>query len=198
MPETRGSRRPNQLVGVGCDDGRVTKLGGGWTSYACISMKCDTKGRIYPLDVVAGRIRVDGLDASSVLASAISMLEHPVDVVFLDSVTIAGFNVASPSTISRLVGAPVIVVYTYKPCYTRLAKAASKLRYFEIRERVLRLTKYARKLSTSKGDVYVIAWGLREPDKTRFLVECFQLYARKPEPVRVAHFIASSIYKFIK
>jgi endonuclease V-like protein UPF0215 family len=145
-----------------------------------------------PLSAGLGMIRVDGLDASSLLAYTIqSITGGSIDYVLLDSLTIAGFNVVSPATLSRLLGIPVIVAYTYEPSYPRLSSAARRLPTFPLIDKVLRLVSHARRAATRKGDLYLLPWGLSF-EEARHAVELFQLHSRKPEPVRAAHYLAST------
>jgi len=178
-------------VAVGCDDGEVKKLGEGYTLYACIVMRRRTTG-LEPLSAGLGLVKVDGLDASSLLAYTIrSIAGGSVDYVMLDSITIAGFNVVSPATINRLLNIPVIVAYTYKPSYHRLSSAARRLATFTLIDRVLRLVSQAERVETRRGELYVLAWGL-DVEEAKQAIELFQLFSRKPEPVRAAHYLAST------
>jgi endonuclease V-like protein UPF0215 family len=180
---------------AGCDDGRVIKLESGTpTLFACTSMTKD--GRILlPGHAVIGVISTDGLDATSILAHAIKVLslKHGgLDAVFLDSVQIAGFNVASPSAIYKLTGVPVIVAYTYRPSFARLAKAASQLQTYKFIEAVLRLVDKTVEVETIKGVLYILPWGISASEAVN-IIENYQVHARKPEPLRLAHYLASSL-----
>jgi len=145
-----------------------------------------------PLSAGLGMIRVDGLDASSLLAYTIRKITGGrVDYILLDSLTIAGFNVVSPATLSKLLGVPVIVVYTYEPSYRRLSSAARRLPSFTLIDKVLKLVSHARRITTRRGDLYLLPWGL-DLEEAKQAVELFQLYSRKPEPLRAAHYLASA------
>ncbi len=182
---------------MGCDDGEIRKVGlQEYTTYACVSMRSTAQG-IYPRDATLGLLRVDGLEASSVIAAAVRLLERKPAAVILDSVTIAGFNVVSPSTIYRLVGAPVIVVYSYKPSYERLRRGALNLATFKVIDRIIRLVDNAIQLKTRRGVLYALLWGVDPPEALR-LVEEFQIHSRIPEPVRVAHYIASAASRLLR
>jgi len=176
---------------VACDDGRVEKLGGGFTVLACILWD----GR--PLDVELGLLRVDGLEASSVVAYLTASLalrsSLPIRALLLDSLTIAGFNVVSPATVMRLAGVPVVVVYKYKPSSSRLEGALRKhFRDWSLRMRVLKLVDEAVEVNTRRGPLYIIPWGV-SVEEARRVVEETQVYARTPEPLRIADMIASEV-----
>jgi len=81
------------------------------------------------LDVLISFITVDGLDASS---QAMQMIEKAIDrygpyleVVFLDGVTYAGFNIIDPLKLHNMLNIPVIVVFRHE---LNLEKVLSALR----------------------------------------------------------------------
>lgn len=191
---------PWSVGAIGCDDGRIRKLSPEeWALYVCASM-VRRNGLLYPSRAVIGRIRVDGLDATSILGYAIRSVASDLDraeAVFLDSLTIAGFNIVSPYALRILTGIPVIVTYTYKPSYARLARAASRLPTYRLIEGLLRLAGEAIPLETPHGVVYVVTSGLGEEEALSIL-KSYQVHTRKPEPVRLAHQLASELSLIIK
>ncbi|GBF08726.1 UPF0215 protein [Aeropyrum pernix] len=183
---------------VGCDDGRVEKLGpqAGFTAVACISW--DNRLRL-PLAGSLGLVRVDGVDATSVLAGLVLRLGAAGRPVLLDSLTIGGFNIVSPPGVERLTGSPVIAVYNYRPSLERLESGlrSSRLPLAGVRARVLSLVEEAVEASTPRGPVYLVAWGLEASEARRLVLET-QVYGRKPEPVRIAHYTASEASEALK
>ncbi|WP_460123659.1 endonuclease dU [Stetteria hydrogenophila] len=177
-----------------CDDGRVHKLGGGYTTAACVCYD-----GLDPVGVSMGILRVDGLEASGVIAHlAVSACRARPDAVLLDSVTIAGFNVVSPPALVKLTGASVIVAYTYKPAYERLAPAlAHAPGPLGVRSRVLSIVDRAVRVDTPKGPLYLVTWGTT-PERATALVSRLQIHARIPEPLRVAHMVASAASEALK
>ncbi len=176
---------------VACDDGYVKKLGQGYTIVSCIYWNLD-KG---PLASSSRPVRIDGLDASSIIAGIIQRLRLSglkPEVLLLDSVTIAGFNVVSPSTIERVADVPTVIVYKYKPSLERLLKPLrKKFGDWKLRARVVAIVSEAREVETLRGKLYVILWGLSASEALA-LVDRLQLYSRIPEPLRMAHYLASS------
>ncbi|MCE4605626.1 MAG: DUF99 family protein [Desulfurococcales archaeon] len=175
---------------MACDDGVVAKLGGGYTLVSCVYWALG----VGPLGADFAWVKVDGLDASSIIAYLASRLGRfgPVDLVMLDSVTIAGFNVASPASIHRLTGAPVVVLYKYSPSLERLASAVVNVDMHRVRLRVLKIVGDAVELRTRRGRLYAIVWGA-SLDRIVSVVEELQFFGRMPEPLRLAHYLASAI-----
>ncbi len=172
---------------VACDDGRVEKLGQGFTIYACISFDLN----LNPINMDVGLLKIDGLEASSIIAYSASLASlGKAFVLLLDSLTIAGFNVISPATIMKLSNAPTIVVYNYKPSFERLYSAFSKLSFSDLRKKVLRIVDSAKHIETPRGELWILSWGMEESYAKR-LIEKLQVHSRVPEPLRIAHSIAS-------
>ncbi|MCE4624836.1 MAG: DUF99 family protein [Desulfurococcales archaeon] len=182
---------------IACDDGVVNKLGGGFTVVACVLY-----GSEHGLTGVGHLpIKVDGLDASSQVAYIARRMtgqcpSGAVEAVFFDSITIGGFNIISPPTIAAASGAPVVFIYKRAPNLSKIADAVIHTRYSWIRMRVLTLLSTVREVNTLKGPLYVVTWGLL-PEEARSLIEKYQVHARMPEPLRIAHYIASSISRVI-
>jgi len=185
------------LPGVlACDDGRVVKLGGGYTLLSCIHWE-----RPYGLnDALTARVTVDGLDATSIAShlARILALRWDPEAILLDSIATAGFNLVSPATLYERTGVPVIVVYTYRPRTRRILEAleASSLPLRRVRERLLRLTGEVVPVETSRGRLYVIAWGT-SIEYARSIIEYSQVYNRVPAPIRYAHYIASALSELL-
>lgn len=181
-----------EFTAVACDDGEVRKLGGGTTAVACVSYR-----ELRPVAASVGLIRVDGLDATSVLSTLVTRIGRPPGVVFLDSITIGGFNVVSVPGLARLTGMPVVVAYTYSPSVDRLkAPLQRHFNDWELRLRLLRLIEKAFPARTKKGPLYLVSWGL-DREKALSLIESYQLFARVPEPLRVAHRLASETSRLL-
>jgi endonuclease V-like protein UPF0215 family len=178
---------------VACDDGRVKKLGQGFTTYACVSFN----DKLEPLDVDIGLIKIDGLEASSLITySSLKVSRGEQFVLLLDSLTIAGFNVVSPATVFNLTHSPTLVVYSYEPSYARLERAFKRLPFKDLRAKVLRIVDRAKRVTTPKGDVWILAWKISLEEALRIIIK-LQRHSRVPEPIRVAHNIASEASLFL-
>lgn len=193
-PSSRSYSKPasRDYMVVACDDGYIEKVGvPGYTLVACISWRGEHPGA--PVEGLLAELRIDGASASSIiswLAKALSGPSRPL--LLLDSVTIAGFDVVSPSTFKKLAGGEVIVVYSFRPRGERLLKALKKseAELSEAKERVIRwMLDSLRPVETPRGRVY-IASSLDTEDAAR-VVTALQAHSRKPEPLRVAHATAS-------
>ena len=180
---------------IACDDGVVSKLGGGYTVEACIAW-----GPRGPEEAAFLPVHIDGLDATGqvcMMARVLSTRMEGSEAVLLDSLTTAGFNIVSPATISRCAGAPVIVVYKRKPRLERIRAALE--RHFpdhSLRWRVLRLLQEVERVETRLGPLYLLSWGACKREAVA-VVERYQYRSRMPEPLRLAHLFASEISRLL-
>ena len=176
---------------VGCDDGIVLLSRARYTIASCIAWNA------MPVGASLGLLRVDGLDASSVIPFlALKAAGCRPRAVLLDSVTIAGFNVISPSILSRFLRTPVIVVYNYRPSRKRLEAGLERLPIKNLRRLVIGVVDKAEELETWRGRVYVIPWNITI-EEAKAIIEATQMYSRIPEPVRIAHRLASEISRLL-
>lgn len=185
---------------VACDDGVVKKLGrgAGRAIVACVSWSLDYGPPGLPSSVLLTSVEIDGLDATSIVAAAALELSGPGNVLLLDSVTIGGFNVVSPGAYRLLTRGEVIIIYTRRPRLHRilvaLEKSGSDLG--GVKRRVIEaVVGRVTRVETARGHLYIYATTpLEEAVK---LVTLTQAHARKPEPLRVAHYTASAASRVV-
>ena len=181
---------------IACDDGVVRKLSGGLTLVACVLWSLGEG----PLLVGHLPVHVDGLDATSQITFLIKTLMSRatiVDAVLLDALTIAGFNVVSPASVYEKTGIPVIILYKRRPRWGRIYSALrSHFEDYDLRLRVVGLLRDVITVRTSRGLLYAVLWGISVRDAAR-IIESYQLYARIPEPLRMAHLYASALSRVL-
>lgn len=174
---------------IACDDGKVKKFDQRSTLVACISYN-----EIWPVDIRLNYVHTDGLDATSILSYMIKEIaNNNKGIVLLDSITIAGFNLISLPGLYKLTGFPSIVIYNYKPSLSRINSALiPNFGDSDIREKILSILKNSKKIKTNKGILYIVNWGVNNDD-AKLIINSLQHYSRIPEPLRVAHMIASKL-----
>lgn len=149
----------------------------------------------YWLDgVLSTKVKVDGFDATDKIATMIVESPHyrQVRIMMLEGVTFGGFNVVDIKELNALTELPVIVVTRNKPDFREIHAAVKKLpnsterwaavqnagQVFEVHTRSMR------------EKVYMEISGIRESDARRIL-QLTSTRSSIPEPLRVAHLIAS-------
>jgi endonuclease V-like protein UPF0215 family len=151
----------------------------------------------YWLDgVMHTKVKVDGFDANNKIASMILNSPHykQLRVVMLNGITFAGFNIVDIKKLNTKTKLPVIAVTRKKPDLVEIRKALKNLS--KSRERWESVLSAGETLVVSTGSesekVYMQTSGVLDEDAIRVL----QLTSTRsyiPEPLRVAHLIASGI-----
>jgi endonuclease V-like protein UPF0215 family len=142
------------------------------------------------------QVHVDGLDANERLAEMIVRSPHlgQLRVVFLNGVTLAGFNVVDIEALWRETGLPIIAVTRDKPDFVDIRKALQNLPYSERRWNAIEKAGGMFSVRTRQGEqpVYAHAAGLSEAVARRVL-KSTSTRSNVPECLRVAHLIASGL-----
>jgi endonuclease V-like protein UPF0215 family len=151
----------------------------------------------YWLDgVMHTKIRVDGFDANSKIASMILSSAHykQLRVVMLNGITFAGFNVVDIKKLNMKTKLPVIAVTREKPDFVKIQKALKNLPKSKERwKSILNSGEIIAVSTRSKTErVYIQTSGVLREDATRIL-RVASTRSNIPEALRVAHLIASGI-----
>ena len=159
------------------------------------------RGGLWLDGVMHTEIEVDGLDATEKIASMIKSSPHyaQLRVIMLNGLTFAGFNVVDIKRLYGETGLPVIVVSREKPNLDEIKKALEKL---PRKEKRWKMIENAGKLlevnvRNTGSSIYVQLAGLNEKD-ARKIVRITSTRSNIPEPLRVAHLIASGITQLTK
>lgn len=141
--------------------------------------------------VLAGKVRRDGRNATETIVGLIrrSRFVGHLHAVLLQGVAVAGFNVIDLHRVHAELELPVIAVARKPPNYTAIRRALldkvpGGQRKWQLIERLGPME--------SVASVYVqrIGIGLRDVES---MLARFSVHGFLPEPIRVAHIIASGI-----
>jgi endonuclease V-like protein UPF0215 family len=146
--------------------------------------------------VLSTHIEKDGLDATERIASMLSGSRNygQLRVVMLNGVTFGGFNVVDIEALSDSIGLPVIAVMRKLPDMAGISRALENLDEPDRRyEMILKAGKISEvKTKWRGGPVYFQCKGIEKEDAARLIVDT-AIHSRLPEPVRVAHIIATGV-----
>lgn len=151
----------------------------------------------YWLDgVMHTKIAVDGFDATDNISSMITLSPHhkQLRVIMLNGITFAGFNIVDIKTLNAATTLPVIAVTREKPDLAEIHKALKKMSKSEERWKAVL---NAGEISTvptrsQKEKIYMEVAGISVEDAQKIL-RLTSTRSKIPEPLRVAHLIASGI-----
>ncbi|MEM3000346.1 MAG: DUF99 family protein [Candidatus Bathyarchaeia archaeon] len=151
----------------------------------------------YWLDgVMHTKIEIDGLDATEKITTMITVSPHykQLRVVMLNGITFAGFNIVDVKALNAATKLPVITVTREKPDFADIRKALQNLSCNEERWAAILNAGEPVAVSTrsAKAKIYMQAVGISQEDAQK-IVRLTSTRSNIPEPLRVAHLIASGI-----
>ncbi len=151
---------------------------------ACIMAGTYVEGFLF------SRIDVDGLDVTSTIINLVngSRFREQLKSIILSGITFGGFNVADISHIHHQTNIPVMVVMNKPPDLEAMDKALQKVEQKEKRKEIL----------SKAGQVYNIEGIFVQvagctPEEAKEYIRNSTIKGKLPEPVRIAHLVASSL-----
>jgi endonuclease V-like protein UPF0215 family len=141
--------------------------------------------------VLSGKVRRDGTNSTRVLADLVSRsrFRAHLQLVLLQGIAVAGFNVVDIHRLAGEVGLPVLVVMRRRPDMERIRRAL--LGHVPGGRAKLRLIERAGPVEPAAG-LFVQRAGLPLEAATAVL-RGLALAGGLPEPLRVAHLIAGGV-----
>lgn len=188
-PKPLGAIKPEIRV-LGVDDGKFIPHTEGQVLVVGVVFRggCSIEG------VMHTKICLDGLDATEKIAEMIKGSPHrrQLRLVMLSGVTFAGFNVVDIQKLHADVGLPVLAVTQNKPDLDDIHQALCHLPQSEERWRIIQDAGEVHAVKNRGAKLYVGLAGLTLMD-AQVILELTSKRGGYPEPLRVAHLIASGI-----
>lgn len=141
--------------------------------------------------VIIGEVEKDGADAAEKLARLVaeSRFGEHVQLVMLQGIALAGFNVVDVFDLYERLKLPVLVVSRRLPHLAAIRDALIQ----QVREGEHKWALIERLgLPEPAGRVYIQRVGL-SAEQARAVIERFTVHGHIPEPLRVAHLIAGAL-----
>lgn len=138
-------------------------------------------------------ITIDGTDAEQELIGATQKMKFKdVRVILLDGITFAGFNTVNIAKIHEETKLPVVVVLRKKPNFDEFLNAIGRLPHSKERTRCVEAAGAVYWTKVGDNRLAFQTAGMSEHDAAEIIrVSCS--HANMPEPLRVAHLIASGV-----
>ncbi len=151
------------------------------------------RGNSYIEGILRTTITVDGTDSTPVLIRLIAGTKHlkQLRAVMVDGASLGGFNVVDGEKIFRETGLPVMTVTRNKPDEGKM-KEALKKHFDDWEERWGIINRGEIKKLELPYPLYVKCWGIPLDDATD-IIKVSIVRGAIPEPIRVAHLMASGI-----
>jgi endonuclease V-like protein UPF0215 family len=142
-------------------------------------------------------VDIDGLDATEKLSEMINSSKHKqqLKVIMLDGITLGGFNIIDVKKLYSETKIPVIVVNRKIPDLKSIKVALEKnFDDFEKRWKMILNAGKIKELKFENFSIYYQNVGLEDEDAEEIILISVK-HAQIPEPLRVAHLIATGIVK---
>jgi endonuclease V-like protein UPF0215 family len=146
--------------------------------------------------VLRSEITRDGLDATEVISTMIKNSRHygQLRIIMLDGITYGGFNVVDIEELYRETGLPVIVIMRSYPDFEKIRSALRHFSDGDVRWDIIKKAGKIEKLITKKNGtptyIQKAGIGIKSAEK---IVRLTSIRSNIPEPLRVAHLIATGI-----
>jgi len=140
--------------------------------------------------LLSTKIAKDGLDATQKIAASIKNSRHydQLNIIMLDGITFGGFNMINIKELRQKTKLPVIAVQRDEPNMEKFLLAMKRVKRYRKRLQIVK----------NAGKIYKYNWihyqknGLTNKECEELLkLTCIR--SKIPEPIRVAHLIASGL-----
>jgi len=144
--------------------------------------------------VLRAEITRDGLDGTDVIAEMVTGTRHypQIRVIMLDGVTYGGFNVIDIRELHSRTGLPIIVVMRTEPDMEQIMRALQHLPDVDLRWQAIMNAGTITKIDVHESSLYIQCAGISTEDAAK-IVRLSTTHSHIPEPLRVAHLIATGI-----
>lgn len=170
---------------LGVDDGFFKPKKKGKAALVGVVFRLD--GRIE--GIVKREINVDGLDCTSKIIQMCSgKFKDQIQCILLDGINFAGFNIVDVERLFKKTNKPIINVFRKMPRMKLIEKALSG---FKDSSKRMKLIEKAGPIHAFKR-IFFQCHGI-EPGEAKKLLKKTIFYSNLPEPVRIAHLVASGV-----
>lgn len=139
--------------------------------------------------IVSTKVKIDGNDATNKIIALVKKTKfYPqLRAIMLDGIAVGGFNVVDIVALHKKTGVPVVVVIRKYPDFEKIERALVKLN----KGSKIKLLRKAGQIHKA-GNIFIQFSGITlEEAREVIKITCTRSFI--PEPVRVAHIIASGI-----
>ena len=175
---------------LGIDDGKFTPHTDGSVIVVGVVFRggCSIDG------VMHTNIAIDGLDATKQFASMINASPHrrQLRLVMLNGITFAGFNIVDIKKLNVATKLPVMALTQKRPDLDAIYKALTNLPNIDERWKMILEAGEIHEVINNRAKIYIELAGISLSDAQK-IIAITSTRSSLPEPLRVAHLIASGI-----
>ena len=141
-------------------------------------------------------VTIDGRDATEKLIKLINFTRHKqqLKVIMFDGVTLGGFNIVDIKKLHRETGLPVIIINRKLPDLKKVKNALKNFDDFKERWKIILNAGKLKECGIKDKKIYYQSVGLSD-EETREIINLSSTRSYIPEPLRIAHIIATAVVK---
>lgn len=181
----------SQIRVLGIDDSPFT-----FNDKYCNVIGVIMRGGEYIECVLSDQVKIDGDEATSVCVNMIRKTRHKKQIrcILIDGVALAGFNIIDIEEVYKKTNIPIMTITRDKPNFTKIKKALEK-NFKDWKKRWDIINKGEMfQIKTKHNPIFVKFIGMNI-DEAKEIIKISTIRGAIPEPLRVAHLIASGIAK---
>ncbi len=170
---------------IGIDDSPFNKFGKSKVLVVGVVMR----GGSWVDGILSAKVAVDGNDSTIKIADMINKCKFKpqLQCIFLDGIAVAGFNVIDVMELNKKTKLPVIIVIRRKPDIANIKKTLIKIN----KKNKIKLIEKAGSVMQI-NDIFVQLTGI-DLEQARKILKIVCTRSLIPEPIRLAHLIASGV-----
>ena len=175
---------------LGIDDAPFNKF----RDKKCMIVGTVYRGGNYMDALLSTQVRVDGSDSTKKIVDMANKTSHKdqLSCIMTDGIAVAGFNVININEIAKKTGMPVIVVTRNKPNFRKISDALEKIKQ-KNKIKLIRDAGKVYKIKIKGKKVYFQFSKNINEKEVRKIIRISATNSLIPEPIRIAHIIASGI-----
>jgi endonuclease V-like protein UPF0215 family len=152
------------------------------------------RGGEYLECVLRSQVTIDGTEATVVCKQMIQNSRHrrQLRAVMVDGACLGGFNVVDIQGLSESTNLPIITITRDKPDFSKIKHALQK-NFTDWKDRCIILQKGKMHMITTQHNPIYIKYAGLSLDEAKEIINISTIRGVIPEPIRVAHLIASGI-----
>ena len=170
---------------IGIDDSPFNKFGKG----NVLIVGTVFRGGSFLDGVLSTKVSIDGDNSTKKIIEMINKCKFKpqLQCIFLDGIAVAGFNVIDVKELNKKTKIPVIVIIRRKPNIENIKKTLARIG----KKNKIKLIEKAGSV-VKIGEIYIQLTGL-SVEKAKGILKIVCTRSLIPEPVRIAHLIASGV-----
>ncbi len=144
--------------------------------------------------LLSTKIRKDSMDATKKIIKSINKSRHydQLSLVMLDGISYAGFNLIDIKELNKKTKLPVIVIQRKVPDTKKFSDAMKIFKDYKKRVGIVKKAGRFYRYKTQRGEIFYQKQGISD-EYCRKIFEITCVRSNVPEPLRVAHLIASGL-----